>query len=153
VALGEALHEEGRHEEAIAMFRQALVLRPTERLTYAKLGQCQLETDQMEAADITFKSLQVLDPGSTAASTGLGLIALRARDSRTARQHFLEILAKEPNNVPMRQILASIAEQTDPAEALKWCEEIKRLAPDTPGNEECIRRNRERLETEGGQPR
>jgi protein O-mannosyl-transferase len=153
VALGEALHEEGRHEEAIAMFREALVLRPNERLTYAKLGQCQLETDQMEAAEITFKSLEALDPGSTVASTGLGLIALRARDSRTARQHFLEILAKEPNNVPMRQILASIAEQTDPAEALRWCEEIKRLAPETPGNDECIRRNRERLETEAGPPR
>jgi tetratricopeptide (TPR) repeat protein len=153
VALGEALHDEGRHDEAIAIFREAIVLRPTEPLAYAKLGQCQLETGQIEAADITFKSLQALDPNSTAASTGLGLIALRARDSKLARQHFLEILVREPNNVPMRQILASIAEQTDPVEALKWCEEIKRLAPDTPGNDECIRRNHERIDAAASEPR
>jgi hypothetical protein len=48
--------------------------------------------------------------------------------------------------VPMRQVLASLAENTDPAEALRWCEEIKRIAPQTPGNEECIQRNRERVE-------
>jgi tetratricopeptide (TPR) repeat protein len=146
VALGEALHEEGRHEEAIAMFREAVVLRPSEPMIYAKLGQCQLETDQMEAADITFESLRAIDPNSLAASTGLGLIALRARDSKVAREYFLSSLAREPNSVPMRQVLASIAERTDPEEALKWCEEIKRLAPETPGNDDCIRRNRERVE-------
>ena len=153
VALGEALHEEGRHEEAIAMFREAVVLRPSEPMIYAKLGQCQLETDQMEAADITFESLREIDPDSSAASTGLGLIALRARDSTVAREYFLATLAKEPDSVPMRQVLASIAERTNPAEALKWCEEIKRLAPDTPGNDECIRRNRERVDATQGRPR
>src|SRR5262249_31380467 len=40
LALGEALHENGRHAEAIPMFRQALILRPSEPLVYAKLGQC-----------------------------------------------------------------------------------------------------------------
>jgi tetratricopeptide (TPR) repeat protein len=149
LALGEALHEEGRHDEAIAMYREALLLRPSEVLTYAKLGQCQLETGQMEAADVTFESLRALDPKSTAASTGLGLIALRARDSAVARAYFLETLSKEPQSVAMRQVLASIAEETDPVEALKWCEEIKHLAPDTPGNDECIRRNRERIEAPG----
>jgi hypothetical protein len=49
----------------------------------------------------------------------------------------------------MRQVLSSIAEKTDPVEALKWCEEIKHLAPETPGNDECIRRNRERIEAAG----
>ena len=70
----------------------------------------------------------------------------RYLDSAVARAYFLETLAKEPGSVPMRKVLASIAEKTDPAEALKWCEEIKRLAPETPGNEDCIRRNRERVE-------
>jgi tetratricopeptide (TPR) repeat protein len=153
LALGEALHEEGRHDEAIAMYREALILRPAEPQTYAKLGQCQLETGQMEAADVTFESLRVLDPASTAASTGLGLIALRARDSGVAREYFLDTLSKQPESVQMRQVLASIAEKTDPVEALKWCEEIKQLAPETPGNDECIRRNRERIEAAGrGQP-
>jgi protein O-mannosyl-transferase len=146
VALGEALHEDGNHEEAIGMFRSAISLNPSDPLAYAKLGQCLLELGKMEDADMVFKSLRAIDPGSTAASTGLGLIALRARDSGVARGYFLQSLAKEPTSVPMRQVLASIAENTDPAEALRWCEEIKRIAPQTPGNEECIQRNRERVE-------
>jgi protein O-mannosyl-transferase len=146
VGLGEALHEDGRHEEAIPMFRQAIAMNPSDPMAYAKLGQCLLETGKMEDADVVFESLRALDPGSTAASTGLGLIALRARDSVVAREYFLQTLAKEPASVPMRQVLASLAENTDPAEALRWCEEIKRIAPETPGNEECIQRNRERVE-------
>ena len=101
-------------------YRQALVLRPSEPLTYAKLGQCLLETGQMEAADVTFESLKVIDPGSSAAATGLGLIALRARDSVVARDYFLEALKKQPGDVVTRQVLASIAEKTDPVEALRW---------------------------------
>src|SRR5262249_35425018 len=117
LALGEALHDEGRHDEAIAMYREAVALRPSEPLAYAKLGQCELETGQVAAAEEVFKSLRALDPGSSAASTGLGLIALRARDSTVARGYFLETLAKEPNDIAMRQLLASMAEERDPAEA------------------------------------
>jgi tetratricopeptide (TPR) repeat protein len=146
VGLGEALHDEGRHEEAVGMFRMAIAKNPSDPLAYAKLGQCLLELGKMEDADVVFESLRALDPGSTAASTGLGLIALRARDSSVAREYFLQSLAKEPASVPMRQVLASIAETTNPAEALRWCEEIKRIAPQTPGNDECIQRNRERVE-------
>jgi len=128
------------------MFRQAIAMNPSDPLAYAKLGQCLLEVGKMEDADVVFESLRALDPGSTAASTGLGLIALRARDSVVAREYFLQTLAKEPTSVPMRQVLASLAENTNPAEALRWCEEIKRIAPQTPGNDECIQRNRERVE-------
>ena len=146
VALGEALHEEGRHDEAIAMYREALARRPSEPLAYAKLGQCQLETGQVDDARETFTTLAKLDPGSLEASTALGLIALRARDTTVARTYFLAALSKEPRSVPVRQLLASLAETSDPVEALRWCLEIKQLAPQTPGNEECIQRNRERAD-------
>src|SRR5439155_1280588 len=75
--------------------------------------------------------LGALQPDSTAASTGLGLIALRARDSRVARQYFLQSLANDPNSVSTRQILAAIAEDGDPREGLRLCEGIQRLAPQT----------------------
>jgi tetratricopeptide (TPR) repeat protein len=153
VALGEALHDDGKHEEAVGMFRTAIALNPSDPMAYAKLGQCLLELGKIEDADGVFQSLRAVDPGSTAASTGLGLIALRARDSSVAREYFLQSLAKEPTSVPMRQILASIAEEANPAEALRWCEEIERIAPQTPGNEECIQRNRERVEAASRQQR
>jgi tetratricopeptide (TPR) repeat protein len=150
LALGEALHEQGRHEEAIGMFQTSLAFRPAEALTYAKLGQCQLEMGRVADATATFERLRVLDPVSTAASTGLGLIALHARDSNVARRYFLETLARDPKSVAMRQMLAQAAEDDDPQEALRLCEEIKQLAPHTPGNEECISRNRKRVEAAGG---
>ena len=150
LALGEALHEQGRHQEAISMFQASLAFRPTEAVTYAKLGQCQIEMGRLPEAESTFQRLRALDPDSKDASTGLGLVALQARDSNVARRYFLETLARDPSSVQMRQVLAQLAEETDPGEALRLCEEIRRLAPDTPGNDECISRNRARLQAEDG---
>jgi hypothetical protein len=78
------------------MYREALILRPVEPLTYAKLGQCQLETGQMEAADVTFESLRVLDPASTAASTGPWTHRVARARFRVAREYFLDTLSKQP---------------------------------------------------------
>ena len=57
-------------------------------------------------------------------------------------------MSRDAGNVPARQSLAMIAERdsANPAEALRLCEEIYQLAPRTPGNDDCIRRNRARLE-------
>ena len=53
----------------------------------------------------------------------------------------------DPRNVAARQSLAVLEETVaaNPVEALRRCEEIQQLAPETPGNDECIRRNRSRL--------
>jgi cytochrome c-type biogenesis protein CcmH/NrfG len=64
-----------------------------------------------------------------------------------ARAHFLEALRLDAANVRARQALAAMAEQppADYREALRLCQEIQQLAPRTPGNDDCIRRNQERL--------
>jgi tetratricopeptide (TPR) repeat protein len=145
LALGEALHEQGRHEEAIVSLRAALALRPEEALGYAKLGLCLIETGRLVEASATFEGLRRLDPRSPVAAAGLGLVAARTGDSILARRFFVEALELDPRSVPVRQSLAEMAEASDPGEALRLCEEIRQLAPETPGNEECIRRNRARL--------
>jgi hypothetical protein len=50
------------------------------------------------------------------------------------------------------QRLASLEEVLGhhPAEALRLCEEIQRIAPGTRGNEDCIRRNHATLAASGG---
>lgn len=145
LGLGQALHEDGRHKEAIEMFRESLERWPRQTLAYSKLGQCQLEMGYLSEAQESFTRLQALAQDSAAAPFGLGLVALRVGDLRGAREYFLKTFERDPNNVPMRQALAQATQETNPAEALRLCQEIQRLAPQTPGNDECISLNRERL--------
>ena len=60
-----------------------------------------------------------------------------------------------PNDVAARQSLAMIAETIDhdPAEALRLCEQVARLAPGTQGIDECISRNRARGRESAPSPR
>jgi tetratricopeptide (TPR) repeat protein len=145
LALGEVLHEQGRHEEALGAFRAAVALRPEETQAYAKLGLCLLETGRLDEATRTFQRYLKLDARSPIGYGGLGMVAMRSRDSSLARRYFLEALVMDPRSVPARQVLAELEEPSNPREALRLCEEIQQLAPKTAGNDECIRRNRARL--------
>ena len=149
--LGEALQNEGRCSEAVAQYRTAIALRPREQFGYMKIGVCLAEMGRLDEASAAFRDLQRLDPGSAVASIGLGDVALLAGRSDRARQYFLETLDREPRNVAARQSLALLEETIvrNPAGALRWCEEIRQLAPETPGNDECIRRNRSRVDAVG----
>lgn len=145
--LGEALHAAGRRDEAIAEFRQVIALRPGEAAAYQKLALAYAEAGRYDAARATFVALGEQDPRSPLVSNGLGALALLAGDREAARAHFLESMTRDPGNVGARQALAAMAEEPpgDFAEALRLCREIQQLAPRTPGNDDCIRRNQARL--------
>jgi len=85
-----------------------------------------------------------MDPKSVEAPTGLAVVAMMSGQPVRARQHFLDAIALDPRNIPARRSLAALEETTlsNPAEALRLCEEIAHLAPGTPGNDDCLRRNR-----------
>ena len=145
--LGQAWQEAGRREEAVKQFKMAAKLRPQEEAIYKNLGLCLAEMGRLDEAAATFMQLRQLNPRSAFAPTGLGAIAAMSRQPGRARQYYIEALDLDPRSVPARQSLAMLAEMepANPAEALRLCEEIERLAPGTPGNDECIRRNRSRL--------
>jgi Flp pilus assembly protein TadD len=145
--LGEALQDEGRCGEAIVQYRLGIALRPQEKFGYMKLGLCLAEMGRLDEASAAFERLRQLDPQSTVASTGLGAVAMLAGDPDRARRYFLETIQHDPRNVPARQSLATLEETVaaNPGEALRRCEEIQQIAPETPGNDECIRRNRSRV--------
>jgi hypothetical protein len=64
-----------------------------------------------------------------------------------ARRHFDDALARDPRHVLARRHLALLHETAlgEPAEALRLCREIRAIAPDEAGVDECIRRNQARL--------
>ena len=153
--LGEALHAAGRRDEAIAEYRRGIDLRPDQELAYRKLARAWLETGQPAQAWATFHELQRRSPQSSVAANGLGALALLSGDIEGARVHFQQALGHDPRNVTARQSLALIAETEpiDAREALRLCEEIRQLAPRTLGNDDCIRRNRDRLTNGSGSTR
>jgi Flp pilus assembly protein TadD len=143
--LGEALHDAGRHDEAIGAFTTALASRPEEPAIYPKLGLCLIEVGQLKQAAAAFEKLRQLAPRSPDGSNGLGALALLAGQPEEARSLYEETLLYDPWNVPARAGLARVEElQGNAAAALRRCQEIKALAPETPGNEECLSRNRAR---------
>ena len=150
--LGEALHDAGSREEALGEYRMAIKLRPVEPLPYMKLGLCLAELHRLDEAVGAFRQLEQVQPASVVARNGLGAVAMLAGRYEEARVHYRDALAVHPDDVAARQSLALIAESVDhdPAEALRLCEEVARIAPETPGNDDCLERNRRALAT--GQP-
>ena len=140
--LGESLHDAGRHEEAAAAHRIALAENPEEESIYLKLGFCLAELGRFDEASATFEQLRARHPQSPTALTGLGIVAMMSGRTDEARARFKEVIALDERNVPARQWLATLEEQVggNPAEVLRLCEEIHRLAPGGLGNEECVRR-------------
>ncbi len=143
---GEALHDAGRHDEAIGAFTTALRTQPEEPAIYPKLGLCLIEVGQITPAAAAFEKLRQLDPRSPDGSNGLGALALLAGQPEQARSFYEETLLYDPWNVAARVGLAKVEElQGNAAAALRRCQEIRDLAPETPGNEECLSRNRARI--------
>ncbi|PYR64474.1 MAG: hypothetical protein DMF91_00200 [Acidobacteria bacterium] len=145
--LGEALQDNGRREEAVEQYKAALRIRPAEPSAYMKLGLCFAEMGRLQEAAATFQRLRDLDPRSAGASTGLGAVAMLQGQPDRARQYFLEAIERDPRNVSARRSLAILdeIEPANPAEALRLCQEIQQIAPQTPGNDDCIRRNQARV--------
>ncbi len=146
MALGEALQNVGSREAALAEYRLAIELRPSEPVPYMKLGLCLAEMQRLDEAAQVFQKLERLIPGSAVARNGLGAVALLQGRYEEARRHYRSALEAHPDDVAARQSLAMIAETIDfdPAEALRLCGEVARLAPGTQGIDECISRNRAR---------
>ena len=147
LVLGEAQHAAGQHEAAIASYMQSINLRPEQPAAYGRIGTCLLEVGDVDQARNAFTKLRELAPRSPEASNGLGTVALMSGQVPEARQRFVESLQFDPRNVQARRALAVIEETAgaNPAEALRLCEEIRQLAPNSPGNDDCIARNRSRL--------
>jgi tetratricopeptide (TPR) repeat protein len=148
VLLGESLHAEGRHAQAVVEFQRSIALRPTEAATYGKAGICLVESGRFSEAQTTFEAMRKIDPWAAEGTNGLGTVALARDQLDLARLRYEETLRNNPQNVPARIGLAAVDERTGrPAEAFERCQEIQQLAPGTPGNDDCLRRNRHRAPT------
>jgi hypothetical protein len=145
--LGEVLRVRDGCAAAEPEYRAAIRLRPAEVFPYTKLGGCLIEARRLDEAEAVFVALRDVAPTSAEGPTGLAIVAMLRDAPLYTRAHLQEAIVRDPGAIVPRQLLATLEEPRDPAAALAICEEIRKLAPNTPGNEECIRRTRERIDS------
>ena len=141
--LGGILQERGARDEALVAYRRAVRLRPQEAAAHMKLGLCLAEMGRLAEARTAFETVLRLDPGSAVGHNGLGAVATLAGRHDEARQHYEQALSHHPADVAARQSLAMLHETVwqNPGEAMRLCEEVRHIAPGTPGIDACIERN------------
>ena len=148
VMLGSALQERGAREEAIVAYRRAIRLRPSEQAAVHAAGPRAGRAgpaggrprDVPDAAGAGSRRRRWATTGwarSRCSSTS------PTRRAGTTRTRWRTI----PNDLAARQSLAMLYETVwqNPAEALRLCDEVRRMAPRTPDIDACIERNRARL--------
>ncbi len=145
--LAESLQEARRCDEAVELFRASLESHPEEPTGYRRLGGCLVELSRLDEARMVFEDLRRRVPESPHASMGLGAVAMGSGQPTTARDYFLETLEHDPYSVPARQGLSMLNEtvENNPKAALRRCQEIAKIAPETQGNDDCITRNEHRI--------
>ena len=148
VMLGAALQEQGANKEAVVAYRRALLLRPVEKVTHMRLGLALAELGQLDEARATFERLLALDPKAAVGHNGLGAVATLEGRHDEAKKHYEAAIRHHPDDIAARQSLAMLYEGVwhNPAEALRLCEQVRRIAPKTPDVDDCIARNRAALE-------
>jgi Flp pilus assembly protein TadD len=144
--LGEALHDAGRHHEAIGAFSVAIKLKPQDPLGYFKAALCLAESGRFIDAERTIEELRVRQPASPQVTTGLGVVSFFQRDVDGARRRFHQTLERHPRDVFARRWLAALEGELagNPAEAVRWCHEVRQLEPASRSGHDCLERYRAR---------
>src|SRR5262249_3885053 len=124
LGLAEALQERDGCASAVPEYEAVVRLGPSEPFAYGRLGACRVEAGQLDLAGQLFRRFEGLDPTSPLSAIGFGTIAMARHDQQAAEQHLRDALAKDPENVPARRLLAEVVEADRPAEALRLCQEV-----------------------------
>ncbi|RPJ62560.1 MAG: tetratricopeptide repeat protein, partial [Acidobacteria bacterium] len=145
VGLGDALRERGDYPAAADAYREAVGLRPDEPAPYLPLATSLLMSGHGDEADKYFERADELSPGGVEAPVGRALAARMSGRRDEARDRLEAVARFHARAVRPRRLLAVMYEQDygDRASALRACLEVRALAPNTPGVEECVRRNEE----------
>ena len=103
--LGVIAAGEGRLDEALALFNEALAIDGWDRPALARRGQVQLERGELGAAARDFRRLLQLQPESAVALAGLGRVALANNDYQQAAEYLEQALALSPSATRLFQPL------------------------------------------------
>jgi protein O-mannosyl-transferase len=98
LALGDGLLAEGRLDEAMEEYRQAVTLAPADPATHCKWAEALFRFDTPERARREYEIALALDDKSAEAHRGLGLYYLGTKDLAAAKREFQLALAADPGD-------------------------------------------------------
>ena len=131
-----------RFDEALRLFDQARALAPQRAdiqegyenarfLGIMNQASLALERDQPDAAIATYRQALALRPADPQALLGLGQVYMRQKKLSEAKAQFQQVLSGSNNNVDAMAGLGLIClQERDFPQALRWLEQVQRLAPD-----------------------
>jgi tetratricopeptide (TPR) repeat protein len=129
--LGEALVEQGRVDEAISHFQQALQIRPGYAETYYDLGNALLQQGQLEEAITQFQQALQIQPDYAEAHFNLGVALVRKGKVDEAITHFQKALQLKPDDAQARLALGNaLLQQGRPDEAMVYFQKALQAGPD-----------------------
>jgi len=142
--LGLALLAEGRRDEAVSQFRQAIRLQPTHAYAHFQLGVLALTDGDWPAAQQSFAAALAADPGYVDARVNLAQAYARAGRAEAAMTEYRTALAQQPS----ADIRTNLAALYLPLGRLPEAEELLRQAladsPELPEAHFYLARLRER---------
>jgi len=118
VNLGVALGEQGRHDDAVRIFREARSVDDTQTQVHFNLGNALLATGNIDEAIASLRVACVRDPRFAAARNNLGVAYRRAGRLAEAQTEFKAAIAANPAYADAHENLAAALEadgQTEPA--------------------------------------
>jgi tetratricopeptide (TPR) repeat protein len=97
--VGTVLHKQGRHEEAIKSFEEAVAFDPDLARPYAGLGNSYLAAGRLEEARSSLKKALELSPDDPDTQVVLADTFLRLGENSEAERVFTKVLGARPNDV------------------------------------------------------
>ena len=128
--LATALQAQGRYDEAMAHYRQALVHRDTYAPAYNNMGTALRAQGKLDEAIAQYQRALELQPDYAGARFNLANAELAKGQPAGAIEQFREALKREPNSVEVRTNLAAALDaRGDSAGAIAEFREALRLSP------------------------
>ncbi|HEX5093750.1 MAG TPA: tetratricopeptide repeat protein [Burkholderiales bacterium] len=109
---GNASREQGRLDDAIAGYRQALALAPDHAIAHLNLGSALLDQGRLDEAQASLRRAIVLEPGLAEAHFNLGVAAFRAGALGAAKAAFERYLESRPDDRSALMALADACYRT-----------------------------------------
>jgi tetratricopeptide (TPR) repeat protein len=131
--LGVLLMANGDQKQARAAFEAAKAADPKFVRADLSLVQTDVVTSRWDDAQKRLQAVLTSDPGNTTARLWLGNVEATKGDNKDALEQFRQVVVSDPSNPQALNNFAYLLAEygNQPAEALKYAQKAKELAPDT----------------------
>jgi Tfp pilus assembly protein PilF len=116
VHLAEAYRKAGEHDRARRILNEGLERHADSASAYVVLGRVLADAGEDNEAQTAFRRVLELDGGNLVALRWLGDLARKSGRASEARGYYRDLLARNPHNTEIQELLSSVENATDDAE-------------------------------------